>query len=209
MNLPDVIQGLIASVALFALWRAEQVRRSMLRVTWDDVREHRGRVLPIARRAYAAFQKGKSEDWPKDLRALLGAASLPPNVPVGRKVQIRNWLNDNQSHLNPDQRRMWEFAAAVYPAYDLAGSVIPANERNDFHESRRQLATFFHRQWEATSNRQLYSVVPHTYDDVVLLSWLELALAHVLMDGGPPGDGYGGKLGLFEYGRYLEKRHAR
>lgn len=212
MNPSDVIAGIAAAAAPFALWRTEQTRRNLLRASWDDMREHRGKVRPIARGAYAQFIQGKSGEWPNDLETLVGSAHLPPNVPIRKNTQIRNWYEDNQRQLNADQRRMWEFAAAVYPGVSsepMEQSIIPTADTSSFDSSRRHLATFFHRQWEATSNRQLFSVVPHTIEDVILLSWLELALVRVTKDAGPQREGFGGKRGLFEYGKYLEKRHAR
>ena len=214
MNPSDVISGIAVIASLFALWRTEQTRKNLLRANWDDMREYRGKVRPIARHAYTQFIQDKSSEWPNNLEILLGSVQLPPNVPIRKNSQIRNWYEDNQRQLNADQRRMWEFANAVYPGGDVPSdpmekSIIPNAEKASFDSSRRHFATFFHRQWEATSNRQLFSIVPHTLEDVILLSWLELALARATKDAGPQREGFGGKRGLFEYGKYLEKRHAR
>ena len=215
MDQSDIISGIAAAAALFALLRTEQTRTHLLRAGWDEIREYRGKLRPIARQTYASFVANKEGNWPENLELLLISAGLPPNVPIRKGKQIANWYEENNRGFNEDQSRLWEYAAGVYPektdgaANHLDSIIIDNKDRNSFDESRRHIATFFHRQWQATSNRRLFSVLSHTIEDVILLSWLELALVRATKDSGPARDGFGGKRGLFEFGRFLQKRHTR
>ena len=140
---------------------------------------------------------------------------MPPNVPVKKGAQIRDWWADSCDQFNADHKRIWDFVSRVYPekaahTVDLMeGSIISSPEKESFDDSRRSLATFFHRYQEELSNRQLQKVAGHSFEDVILLSWLELALVRATQDGAPGSDGFQGKKGLYEFGNYMSKRRGR
>ena len=106
--------------------------------------------------------------------------------------------------MNSDQRALWEFVDAIYPPRTgetvdiLEQSVIPQDDRTRFHEARFKLGTFFQRSREMLKDRELQKIVGHAKLDVLLVSWLEVALVRGTRDEGP-----GKKSQLFEFGNYL------
>ena len=216
MQTSDIIAGISATIAsisaaasLWALWRTEQTRGAVLRSSWDQSREHRKTFWRVVRATYANFHKDKSGEWPNDVSTVVAAGGMPPNVPVGKGAQVKNWYDDHQKYFNVESGRIAQFVVAIYPprtdiTVDLMDdSIVDSADRDSFDNARRQLATFFHRQQQQTSNRALYKVVSHTFDDVVLLAWLELALARGTKDESPGKEGYQGKKGLFEFGNFM------
>lgn len=118
------------------------------------------------------------------------------------------WWDKHYSSLRVDERNMADFVDAVYPKSDpqITTKVAPANYAQ-FHETRRLLATFFDRWQSRVKSKRLTAVVGHVGRDVVLLSWLELALARSVGDRKIAGQkAKSGKQGLFEYGMYLFQR---
>jgi len=215
MDPSDIIAGIAVLISLFALWRTEQTRRNAVKVAWDRARDCRRTFWPIIRHAYQRFLSTNSEGYPKDLEQLISVAGIPPNVPVPKATQIKDWYKTSHKSLSERQSQIWEFATKVYPRRNsditdvLERSIVKTEDRDEFDNSRRCLANFFLRQREVSSNRRLAKVVPHVYRDVALLAWLELALVRAVGDEGPESAGYQGKKGLYQYAVYLHKRHAR
>ena len=215
MNVSDVIAGIAAAAALWAWWRTEQTRGAILRTSWDQSRHFRKIFWRVIRGTYTPFVNGKADEWPREISTLIGSAGMPPNVPVKKGAQIKHWYDDNYNFFNADQKKLCEFVIGIYPPRTentievMDASIIETTDRDEFDEARRNLATFFHRQQEQLSNRKLYDVAGHTYDDVVLLSWLELALVRGTQDERLGKEGFQGKRGLFNFGNYLSQHRTR
>jgi len=200
------VLGALASWA--AVWVNLRVikrnRRELVQSAWDDVRPQRGVFWPIVRRTYASFRADRGTITPENLDALIGSAGMPPNLPLRPGQHLRNWHDDYGAYLNSDQRMLWEFVDAIYPprtddtADVLERSDIPQDDRTRFHEARFKLGTYFQRSREKLKDCELQKIVGHAKLDVLLLSWLELALVRGTRDEGP-----GKKSQLFEFGNYL------
>ena len=208
MKSADIIAALAALASWVALWINVRVTRdskkTLVQASWDDARIYRTTFWPIVRSAYTSFRTSPKRTLPENLDALVGSAGMPPNVPIDKGRNLRNWFEDYGSRLSSDQRNLWEFASAVYPPRTggitdvMEGSIIPVEDRDKFHRARQVLGTFFQRGREKLSNRWLEKIAGHADDDVILVSWLELALVRGTRDDGP------GKKGkLFEFGNYL------
>ena len=208
METSDFISGIATVAALWALLRTEQTRSTMLKAAWDQARMHRKRFWRTVR---MAFIQSRHESWPSELSALVLDAGMPPNVPVANGLQIRDWYADNSQNFTVKQKRIWSFVEKIYPerstnTVDLMdSSIVDASERELFDDSRRSLATFFHRYQEELSSRHLKRVAGHAFEDVILLSWLELALVRATQDSAPGPGGFQGKKGLYEFGNYLSR----
>jgi len=208
MKSADIIAAFAAIASWVALWVNVRVTRdskkTLVQASWDDARTYRTKFWPIVRAAYKTFRISREHVLPENLDALIGSAGMPPNLPIPRGHNLRNWIDDYGSRLNTDQRNLWEFVTAIYPPRTggmtdvMERSLVPDTDRDSFHRSRQVLGTFFQRSRERLSNRALEKIAGHTDDDVVLVSWLELALVRGTRDDGP-----GKKDKLFEFGNYL------
>jgi hypothetical protein len=134
-------------MSAWALWRSERTRSAALRASWDDAREFRQPFWEPLERAYEKHRASSNGTLPTTLKGLIGAAGLPPGVPLGKGRQIKNWGSDYSGKLGTDQRNIWNFVEAVYPNPGGSGgtmdnSLIDADLREAFHEARRKLSTF-------------------------------------------------------------------
>lgn len=191
----------------WALWRTEQARVTALRNAWDSATEARRPFWNSIEQAYGIFRADYSSEMPENLHALIGAAGLPPGVPVKPGHNIRNWAEDNADTLGTDQRHLWSLAVRVYsgssPSQDtMHGSIIDSPLHGEFDAARKKLSRFFLRQHQVYGNKKLFEVAGHAKDDAVLLCWLELALHRSTRD---PGEG---NSELYSFARFALEPHA-
>ena len=208
MKSADIISALAALASWVAVWINLRItrdsKRSIVQESWDDARTYRTTFWPTVRSAYASFRTSRESTLPENLDALIGSAGMPPKVPLGKDHNLRNWFEDHGSRLSSDQRNLWEFATVVYPPRTdgmtdvMEGSIVPAQEKKEFHRARQVLGTFFQRCRERLSHKALERIAGHADGDVILISWLEIALVRGTKDYGP-----GKKDELFEFGNYL------
>ena len=146
----------------------------------------------------------KSSAGYKSLEDLIGAVGKPPDLYPRKGRDLRLWLIENVPTLNADQRIMWEFVSQIYPPYQKQGKVsdhssIQKERAEAFHKARGALAHF----WQDWIPAVGLCVVTKNYtsekNQVVLLSWLEIALLQWTQVGGE------GKNSLFEFVHKITK----
>jgi len=132
---------------------------------------------------------------------------MPPNVPVDKSEHLKTWYINHGGRMNPDQRELWKFVTSVYPPRSSKTkkvtdqSIIEVQNRDTFHQSRWEMSRFFQRNSKSIGQRRLEILTGHAERDVILLTWLEIALIISTGD-----DKSGNKESLFEYAKYLTNR---
>ncbi|WP_254509538.1 helix-turn-helix domain-containing protein [Anatilimnocola floriformis] len=134
-----------------------------------------------AYRQYRVFQRGSS--GPQDLLELLNRAGMPLNVAQGT-VELIDWPTEHVSQLTAPQKTLWKFVTGIYPArkpyldgqvWDYS-SIKPAKDAEAFHWARRKIA----KHWDKWFPIVGWSVIGERFmthrDEVLLITWLELAL---------------------------------
>jgi hypothetical protein len=121
---------------------------------------------------------------PVELSALVAQAGAPP-----RADAIRDWPRLAEGRLTPAQRQLWDFARSFYPGGGhsaWANSAIkPEDDARRFHEAHGRLAWFWNTESMGVPD---WHFAEHHADDgdlLVLLAWLEIALAQVTKAAGP------------------------
>lgn len=166
-----------------AVQAAEQA--NSLQIMDDDAKLGRqyADFYRVSHTQYREFAKNKS-NCPLTVDDLIRAAGAPPNVANGN-VELFHWPRAMQTQLTEDQRHIWQFVSGIYPARqaDMVGevwfysSIHPRPTAEVFHWSRRDLAKHWDKWfpvigWDFVSERFMTR-----REIVLLLSWLELALA--------------------------------
>lgn len=178
----------------FEVRRRQAERRIAMKSEYDELFTARETYWTELRRAYGIFRSTPSD--PENLENLIRSAGAPPGL---GKVDLISWPQDYGTRLGPDQRTIWSFAQAVYPPRDnRAGKVTDyslvasaGGDPKEFHESRAKLAKFWDKWSQVLSTASVARTYTAAYDQRIMLSWLELALAQWTRDPGK------GKVGLF------------
>lgn len=177
---------------------------------------------------YAALDQTRNEFWkslrlayskfiesdptcPKKLDEFIEQASSPPHIPIKGGQHAREWPFDQP--LSSKQSRIWDFVRKVYPetsnrevgADKLDQSMIVRlsdhSTAEKFDDGRREHAKFWDKWEPVTSASKLCSRFPSAYHQILILAWLELALAKYAGDNGK------GKEGLFRCAQEMAKVH--
>ena len=163
------------------------------------------RIWNITNEYYVSkFRPSFGPDCPETLDGMLEAAKAPPGATAPDEDLI-TWPTRYAKRLSQDQRRVWQFVRAIYPARepDMVGDVTvhsaikPESEAESFHMTRRELAGFFQK-WPAIVGRRFISTrFSSRLHYVLLLAWLELALVQWTQQRGR------GKQDLFALAEYM------
>jgi len=149
-------------------------------------RDHRGDLQDFWELLLRAWSRHRAANpgLPENLSTLIAAAGAPP-----RAAAIRDWARVSEPTLTPDQRVLWEFVHRFYPGgSDTAwakGILSSDADARRFHEARGRLAWFWNTESMGVPD---WHFDEHHADDgdlVVLLAWLEIALAQVIRVAGP------------------------
>jgi hypothetical protein len=121
---------------------------------------------------------------PADLSVLIAHAGAPP-----RAEAIREWARLREAHLTAPQRDLWDFIRSLYPgggASVWSNSAIGSEpDAKRFHEARGRLAWFWNTEAMGVPDRHLAEHHADDADLLVLLAWLEIALAQITKAAGP------------------------
>lgn len=190
------------AVILFAEFRRRTERRVEMDQRYADLAASRDTFWTTLREAYAQFRDSHPQA-PENLENLIIAAGLPPDVVPRNGRDLRLWPTEHVHELGPDQRLLWGFSSQVYPSRENRQgrvtdfSLIARPQAEAFHSARGGLARFWHT-W-VPSMKMKYLCERHTSakDQLILLTWLEIALTQWTNDGGE------GKVPLFRLAKEL------
>ncbi len=198
--------GAVASWAAFMVSRRQRRTADRLAVEreYAQLAVARESFWTALREAYARF-RGTHVGLPEDLDTLIGASGMPPNLPrpVGR--HLRTWATENERNLGPDQRAIWQFSSAVYPARNgrtgavTDHSIIDPATAVTFHQARGDLARFWNAWVPAIGLSWMTKRFHAARLQVMMLSWLECALVLWTQDDGE------GKKNLFQIAVQLRR----
>jgi hypothetical protein len=198
--------GAVASWLAFtvSLWQRRKADRLAVEREYAQLAVARETFWAALRGAYTRFRE-QHVGIPENLDALVSASGTPPNLPLPSGRHLRTWATENERNLGPDQRVIWEFASAVYPARNGRGgtvtdySIVDLATAVAFHQARGDLARF----WNAWVPAIGLSWMTKRYHaarlQTMMLSWLECALVLWTQDDGE------GKKNLFEIAVKLMK----
>jgi len=143
---------------------------------------------------------------PETLEGLIFAAGCPKDATTPN-TELITWYSRNSHYLNHDQRRLWKFVTAIYPARAknqtgdvwLYSSLKPEEEARAFHRARRRIATYFVK-WVSTVGMKFIATnFGSRRGYIIFLTWLELALVQWTRQEGP------GKQPLFKLAEYIDQ----
>jgi hypothetical protein len=136
------------------------------------------------------YSTKNSPDFPDTLEGLIRAAGAPPNTTSD--IELIAWPILNESRLNQDQRRIWNFVKEIYPTRTKNNigkvweysALKPVEDARKFHEARRALAKY----WDKWPMLVGFDFIRERYttrlEVILLLAWLELALVQWTRMGG-------------------------
>lgn len=151
-----------------------------------DARE---RFWTSLREAYGRFRRAQPS-LPGDLDALIGAAGVPPGLPRPSGRHLRTWASENKRSFGPDQRALWNFSCAVYPARDGRSGLVTDHSSVDsatavaFHQARGDLARFWNAWLPAIGLSWTAKRFQEARLQIIMLSWLESSLIRWTQDDG-------------------------
>jgi hypothetical protein len=175
---------------------------------YTELAKSRETFWTLLRHAYSKF----SEDHPnapQPLEALIRAAGVPPDLFPRDGRDLRLWSAENASTLGPDQRLLWAFASLIYvPRENRSGkvtdySIIPTPEAESFHNARGDLARFWNTWVLSLTMEYLCERYRAATDQLIMLSWLEIALVQWTQDQGE------GKTALFRLVQELNRKQDK
>lgn len=149
-------------------------------------RDHRGDLQDFWELLLRAWNQHRADTpaLPENLSTLVTKAGAPP-----RATEIRDWVRKTEATLSADQRALWKFARRFYPGGGpsaWANDVLPSDiDAKRFHEARGRLAWFWNTESMGVPD---WHFDQHHAEDaalVILLTWLEIALAQVTRAAGP------------------------
>ena len=182
--------AIAAWLGAIAAWTAERRRR---RERLTDMARDYDRLRAGRRLFWTALRGAYSEFWklhqysPQELDHLIDAGGMPPDVLSRKGRSLRLWPAENKRRLGPDQRLLCEFAALVYPdRQGRKGDVMDHSiiRDPDFHEARGGLSNFWWRWVPSVPMRHLRDSYSSALRQLVILSWLEIALVQWTGDEG-------------------------
>ncbi len=180
-------------------WFTKRKRQHEIAQEYSDLSASRGTMWEIARDTYARFRATRPFA-PAELQHLLTAVGMPPDVGNRRGRDLVLWPSEHVADLNHDQRLLFEFASLVYPPRQgRSGEVtdysfVDPGKAVTFHSARGKLAHFWDRAGRAVSVRFFCKYYQSALDDLILLSWFDIALKQWT------GDKDEGKVDMFTIG---------
>lgn len=175
--------GAMASWLAFivGLRQRRKADRLAVEIEYNKLAADKEKFWEALREAYNLFRTTRVS-LPEELDTLIAAAGMPPNLPRPAGRLLRTWDTENKRYLGPDQRAIWDFASAVYPARNgrtgaiTDHSILNAPTAVTFHQARGNLARF----WNAWVPAIGLSWMAKRYESarlqIIMLSWLEGAL---------------------------------
>jgi hypothetical protein len=171
------------------LFRYRRENQFKMDEEYDSLAKEREVFWTALRQAYNDFHQEKPHA-PDHLENLICSSGIPPNLL--NADELRSWPTRNADNLKSDQRTMWAFASAVYPARNGRSgwvtqySLIPQDKAQDFHLARNKLSKFWEKWLSRFSTRMVSCRNMSAREQLVILSWLEIALIQWTRD---PGSG--------------------
>ena len=195
------IAGAVASwvgaiIVLCAEHRRRQERKVEMDQKYNELAVSREVFWTALREAYARFRQEQTQT-PDSVEAI--------GLLFRKGRDLRLWPAENISKLGPDQRLIWNFVSKIYPVrQDRQGrisefSFIAEESSEAFHKARGDLARFWNAWIPSLKMKYLCQRYKAAREQLILLSWLEIALLQWTQD---PGEG---KIALFKLALELEK----
>jgi hypothetical protein len=162
----------------------QQLSQAQMKTEDSDLAESDAVFWNITNKYYIECYRPKNDpDFPETLEALVRAAGAPPHTT--EHVELIAWPSTYESKLNQDQRRIWNLAKQIYATHRSEhtgevwehSSIKPIEDAKRFHYARRTLGKY----WDKWPPLVGYDFIRERYttkrDIILLLAWLELALA--------------------------------
>ena len=190
------------AVMLFAEFRRRTERRVEMDQKYADLAASRETFWTALREAYARFHDSHPQA-PEKLENLINAAGLPSDLVPRDGRDLFLWPTEHAHELGPDQRLLWGFSSQIYPPRENRQgrvtdfSLIARDQSETFHNARGDLARFWHTWVPSMKMNYLRERHASAKDQVILLTWLELALIQWTKDAGE------GKMPLFRFAKEL------
>lgn len=193
-----------AAVVLFAEKRRRKERAVEMNQKYSDLALSREIFWTSLREAYSRFRQEHTQA-PDEVKSLIKAAGVPPDLLSRKGRDLRLWSAENVNKLGPDQRLLWKFASLIYPSRQgKQGKVsdysyISKEYSKSFHKARGDLARFWNAWVPSMKMKYLCQRYKSADNQLVMLSWLEIALLQWTEDHGQ------GKVELFKLAEALQK----
>ena len=133
------------------------------------------------REAYDQFRLADIQA-PEQLVGLIFSAGLPTDLVPRKEKDLRLWPVEHARGLDPDQRLLWQFVTQIYPPRGTRTgkvtefSIISQSDAEQFHNARGELARFWNGWVPSMPMRYLRKQYAGHHDQMIILSWLEIAL---------------------------------
>ena len=209
-NWATLVIALGAIIATGWLWRRQHLLE--MKKEYDDLAESRKIFWNNLDRAYKRFRTGGSDSKPNRPERpadLVKKEGYPPGFKPRRGKNLLQWVNENENRLK--RYKLWKFATCIYPGLQSEGEqslacnfIALCYGEGSFDEARRKLAQFWNK-WASMRRyrRYLYKYQDSAQEQLVMLTWLELALARRFREYGA------GKVALFDIARKIDRKVRR
>lgn len=184
-----------ALAAWFSYWQTRDALTLEMKREWTGLASMRDSFWEAIREAYVRFKAEKNLSY-RSVEGLIGAAGVPDTVPPPDGKELRLWVRENQNNTKGDQVPILEFALRIYPEKrenDVKTPYIKEEYRLAFDKARNKLAHFWDDWVPLFRMCRLQKTYDRARDEVILLTWLEIALQQQTQ---APGRG---KIGLFNF----------
>jgi hypothetical protein len=184
-----------ALTAILVAMFLEQKRKLEMDQEYDELADSREVFWDALRLAYSRFRESNPRA-PERLEDLILTGGFPADFEQRKVKNLTQWLKENEDKL--DQIMVWNFASSIYPSRQdrQTDSLIESAHAESFNEARSKLARFWNK-WVPFGWRHLivypmltwylYEHYGSAGNQLIMLTWLELALIKRVGDHGREG----------------------
>ncbi|MEE9300409.1 MAG: hypothetical protein V3V17_04715 [Alphaproteobacteria bacterium] len=173
----------------------------------------RERFWQLLEEAYAVWQE-QDRSIPETLDELIDAVRFPEGLPLPEGQSLMTWVDEVPPYWIGPTAKLWLLASYIYPwqrdphAPTVESPLMDRATHREFHTARRQLAKFWDRcgreilVQRSIPAKTVEAYIPREVRLIKMLTYLECALVHRTLDGGP------GRQWMFALGPLLHGRKA-